>query len=454
MLQIVHHQEYVERAQKQQQRTFEVAPRRGVLYDRNLHELAMTVQVDSIFADPSEIDDKPAAARTLAALVHTDPEDARTTEGEIAARLAAGRNFAWIARRVTPEVATRVRTLNMKGIYFQKEFQRFYPDNNIAAQVLGYVGVDDNGLGGLEEKFDAQLHGVPGEMYTAMDARRKILGSSEQDPQPGRNMCSPSTRTSSSSPSRLSTTPCRRPRPSTAPSSSRTSTPAKSWLSPFVPPSIPTTFATPRPNCFAITPSATSTSPDPPSSWSPTPRRWTQVVTPDDMVDCQGGQINLYGRIIHDDKSDHFGVIPVHRALEVSSDVGAIKLALKLGPDRLYQYIRSFGFGPRTGIELPGETRGLLRPVKAGSLLHRLCRHRPGRCRHPAAAGLDGLHHRQRRRLSASARPLPHSTPPMPNQKLPTAGRARSSPAATCPIPCPPVRIASSPRWPPPRCAR
>ncbi len=174
--------------QKQQQRTFEVAPRRGVLYDRNLRELAMTVQADSIYAVPTEIDDKQAAARTLAALVHTDPEDALTTEEQIAARLAAGHNFAWVARRVTPEVAAAVKALNMKGIYFQKEFQRFYPDNEIAAQVLGYVGVDDNGLGGLEEKFDGELHGAPGLMYTAMDARRKVLGSSEHDPEPGQNL--------------------------------------------------------------------------------------------------------------------------------------------------------------------------------------------------------------------------------------------------------------------------
>ncbi len=112
MLQIVHHQEYVERAQKQQQRTFEVAPRRGVLYDRNLHELAMTVQVDSIFADPSEIDDKPAAARTLAALVHVDPEDTcrrplctamvrPTMSGMIMERrdqvLIGRRSFFWLA---------------------------------------------------------------------------------------------------------------------------------------------------------------------------------------------------------------------------------------------------------------------------------------------------------------------------------------------------------------------
>src|SRR5580658_4411528 len=79
-LQIVHHSEYIERAQKQQQRTFEVAPRRGILYDRNMRELAMTVQVDSIYAVPTEIDDKQAAARALAPLVHTDPDDQQTTE--------------------------------------------------------------------------------------------------------------------------------------------------------------------------------------------------------------------------------------------------------------------------------------------------------------------------------------------------------------------------------------
>ena len=106
-LQIVRHRDFVERAEKQQQRTFEVAPRRGVLYDRNLRELAMTVLVPSIYADPSQIADKQATARTLASLVHTDPEDALTTEAQIAARLNDGHNFAWIARRVTPQVASR-----------------------------------------------------------------------------------------------------------------------------------------------------------------------------------------------------------------------------------------------------------------------------------------------------------------------------------------------------------
>src|SRR6202451_900989 len=106
-LQVVRHKEFVERAEKQQLRTFEVAPRRGVLYDRNLHELAMTVQADSFYAVPSEIDDKQRAAwvqstaNSLAAVVHADPDDALTTEAQIAERLTNGRSFALGARRVT-----------------------------------------------------------------------------------------------------------------------------------------------------------------------------------------------------------------------------------------------------------------------------------------------------------------------------------------------------------------
>jgi cell division protein FtsI (penicillin-binding protein 3) len=363
MLQIVHHREYVERAQKQQQRTFEVAPRRGVLYDRNLHELAMTVQVDSIYADPSEIDDKQAAAHTLAGLVHTDPEDTRTTESEILGRLNTGHNFAWIARRVTPDVSARIHALNMKGIYYQKEFQRFYPDNQIGAQVLGYVGVDDNGLGGLEDKFDAQLHGVPGQMYTAMDARRKVLGSSEQDPQPGRNMVLTIDENIQFMAEQALDHAMQRTQ-----ALSGTVVVQDVHTGQILALAIRPTF---NPNNFRHTTPALLR--DHAVSDVYEPGSVFKLVTyssaidqhqtaPDDMIDCQGGQITLAGRVIHDNQGEHFGVIPVHQALEVSSDVAAVKLALKVGPERFYQYIRAFGFGTRSGVELPGETRGLLRP--------------------------------------------------------------------------------------------
>ena len=365
MLQIVDHKEYVERAQKEQLRTFEVAPRRGVLYDRNMHELAMTVQVDSIYADPSEIDNKDVAAHTLAGLVHTDPEDTKTTESEIVARLNAGHNFAWIARRVTPDVSTAVRNLNMKGIYFQKEFQRFYPDNNIAAQVLGFVGADDNGLGGLEEKFDGQLHGEPGEMYTAMDARRKVMGSSEHDPEPGRNMVL----TIDENIQFLAEKALDRAMEKTQALNGTVviqDVHTGQILALAIRPAFnPNNFRHMSPELLKD--HAVSDVYEPGSTFKLVTYSTAldqHVAQPDDMIDCQGGKIELAGRIIHDNQGEHMGVVTIHKALEESSDVAAVKLALKVGPDKFYQYIRAFGFGSRSGIELPGETRGLLQPVK------------------------------------------------------------------------------------------
>jgi cell division protein FtsI (penicillin-binding protein 3) len=363
-LQVVRHSEFVERAQKQQQRTFEVAPRRGVLYDRNLRELAMTVQVDSIFAVPSEMDDKQAAAHALAAIVHTDPNDTQNTEEQIAARLAAGRNFAWVARRVTPEVAAKVKALPLKGIYFQKEFQRFYPDNEIAAQVLGYVGIDDTGLGGLEQKFEPQLHGVPGRMYTAMDARRHVLGSTESEPQPGRNLVLTIDENIQFMAEQALDHAMQRTQ-----AANGTVVVQDVHTGEILALAIRPTF---NPNDFRhTTPEllrnhAVSDVYEPGSVFklvTYSAALEQHVTAPDDMIDCLGGKITLAGRVIHDNQGEHYGLIPVHQALEVSSDVAAVKLALKVGPERFYQYVRDFGFGSRSGAEMPGETRGLLRPV-------------------------------------------------------------------------------------------
>jgi cell division protein FtsI (penicillin-binding protein 3) len=367
-LQIVRHKEFVERAEKQQQRTFEVAPRRGVLYDRNLRELAMTAQVDSIYAVPTEIDDGAETAHALAALVHTDPEDAETTEDRIAARLDKGNSFAWVARRVSPEVAASVRKLiaaqGIKGIYFQKEFERFYPDNEIAAQVLGYVGVDDNGLGGLEQKYDGQLHGVPGRMYTAVDAHARRLGSTEREPEPGQNLVLTIDENIQFMAERALDHAMDKTQ-----AANGTVVVQDVHTGQILALAVRPTF---NPNKFRHTTQtllrnhAVSDVYEPGSTFklvTYSAALESQVAKPDDKIDCQGGQITLAGRVIHDDKSDHYGVITVHEALEHSSDVAAVKLALKVGPDKFYEFIRNFGFGSRPGTELPGETRGLLRPV-------------------------------------------------------------------------------------------
>ena len=313
--------------------------------------------------------------------------------------------------------------------------------------MLGYVGADDNGLGGIEDKFDAQLHGVPGEMYTAMDARRKILGSSERDPEPGRNLvltidaniqflAERALDHAMEKTQALNGTVVVQDvhtgqilalaiRPSFNPNNFRHTTPEllkdHAVSDVYEPGSV-----------FKLVTYSTALD--------------QHVATPDDMIDCQGGQITLAGRVIHDDKSDRgLGVITVATALAKSSDVAAVKLALKIGPDRFYQYIRDFGFGSRTGIELPGETRGLLQPVKrwGGSSIGSIAIGQEIAVT-PATTGHHGLHHRQWRRLSAAARsvsrPVGFTCEPEA-----THGAGVQSPVATCPTRCPWAPIASSP---------
>jgi cell division protein FtsI (penicillin-binding protein 3) len=365
-LQVVRHEDFVKRAALQQQRTFEVAPRRGVLYDRNLRELAMTVLVDSVYAVPSELGaNRENASQILAKIVHADPQDGFTTQQQILARFTASKNFAWVARRLDPETANRVRELNLHGIYLQKEFKRFYPNNDLAAQVLGYVGTDDTGLGGLERQFDQDMHGEPGHMLTALDAKRHVLGSEESQPQPGENLVL------------------------TIDSNIQHMAEAALDAQMEKVKAAHGTVVVQDPHTGQILALAISPRFDPNDSRHMQPGSLTNLavsdvyepgstfklvaysaaidaagVQPTDMVDCQGGAMTMYGRTLHDDKSDHFGVVTVQYALMRSSDVGAAKMALKLGNQKFYDYMHSYGFGDRSGIELPSETRGLLRTPK------------------------------------------------------------------------------------------
>ena len=365
MLQVVHHSDYMERAVKQQQRTFEVAPHRGILYDRNLRELAMTVKVDSIYAVPSEIDDKKAAAHALAAIVHTNPDDSFTTESAIEDRLENGRSFAWVARRVTPETSAKLHALDQKGLYFHKEFQRFYPNSETAAQVLGYVGLDDNGLGGLEQKYDKQLHGTSGRMFTALDARRRVLGSVAHEPDPGQNMVLTIDQNIQFMAEQALDHAMERTGADDGTVVVQDVHTGQILALAIRPSFDPNHFRHTSPKLLKN--HAVSDVYEPGSVFKLVAYSAAldqNLVKPDDMVDCQGGAITIAGRVIHDNQGEHMGLVTVHKALEESSDVGAIKMALKVGQDRFYKYIRDYGFGSRTGVELPGETRGLLNSPK------------------------------------------------------------------------------------------
>jgi cell division protein FtsI/penicillin-binding protein 2 len=165
-LQLFRHSEYLSRALRQQQRTFEITPERGAIYDRNGRPLAMSIPVDSAFAVPSEIADENLAARLLSGVINKPQE-------EVEARLESSRSFAWIARKLPPEKADAISKLNLKGIYLQKENQRFYPKRDLAAHVLGFVDVDEKGLVGIERELDSQIRGKSERIVVMADAKQR-----------------------------------------------------------------------------------------------------------------------------------------------------------------------------------------------------------------------------------------------------------------------------------------
>ena len=365
-LQLVRHQHYVETAAKQQQRTFEVAPRRGVLYDRNLRELAMTVLVDSVYAVPSELgENRGNAAELLAEIVHSDARDNFTSKQQMLARFNASRNFAWVARRVDADTATRIRELNLKGVYLQKEFKRFYPNNDLAAQVLGYVGTDDIGLGGLEQQFDDDMHGVAGHMVIGVDAKRQALTSEESQPMPGENLVLSIDANIQHMAERALDAQMEKMKAAhgtVVVQDPHTGQILALAISPRFNPNDQRHM-----DASVLQNLAVSDIYEPGSTFKLVTYSAAldgAGVQPTDTVDCQGGAMTMYGRTLHDDHTDHFGVVTVQYALEHSSDVGAAKMALKLGNQKFYDYIKGFGFGDRSGIELPSETRGLLRAPK------------------------------------------------------------------------------------------
>ena len=354
-LQLVRHGEYLARAQKQQQRTIEITPQRGTISDRAGHPLAMSVPVKSAFAVPSEIADETMAAHLLSGIVNV-PEDA------LLQRLQSSRSFVWISRKLPPEKVEAVTALNLRGIYFQDENQRFYPKRDLAAHVLGFVDPDERGLGGLEYEFDSLIRGKSEKIVVMADAKQRWFDGSEAQRERGANVtltideqiqyiaqrelaaAIATTRAQAGSvivmnPNNgeilaLANWPDFNPNNATA-------SPAESRLNRSV------SVAYEPGSTFKLITLAAAFD--------------QNAIKADDIFDCEHGSIYLNGRRIHDHKP--FGLLNVGEILAKSSDVGAIKIALQVGQPRFYDYIRAFGFGSQTGVDMPGESRGILAKV-------------------------------------------------------------------------------------------
>jgi len=358
-LQVFRYGSFVKQAEHQQQREIPLSPKRGVIYDRAGHELAMSVLVDSAFAVPSEVKDLPTAISLITRITGED-------RNVVLADCRSHKTFCWVARKGDDDTIERIRSLHLQGIHFQKEPKRFYPARDLAAQVVGTVGMEDAGQSGIEHSFDDELRGRAGRMFISVDARRQWFSDVEKQPEPGQNLVLTIDKNIQyiaekeldqaihDTQAIAGTVIVENPhtgeilalanRPTFNPNLRKQITPS------------------------ALTNRAVSYVYEPGSTFklvTISAALEEKLTNPNEIFDCQMGSIVYNGMRIRDSKPH--GLLPVWGVLAESSDVGAIKIALRLGEDRFYKYIRAFGFGQQTGIELPGETRGLTKPVSRWS---------------------------------------------------------------------------------------
>ncbi|RMG18953.1 MAG: penicillin-binding protein 2, partial [Deltaproteobacteria bacterium] len=354
-LQVVQHDRLAQMARDQTLRKVEVQAPRARIEDRNGEALALSVDVDSVAVDPSRLKDRSATARALASILEVD---ARTLE----ARLARGRYFTWVRRRVSPAQAEAVRGLGLPGVFLVREARRFYPHRELAAQVLGFVGIDGNGLEGLELSLDSVLRGERTSALALRDAhgRRLLQDDPFGEPEVG--------------PGKVRLTLDRTIQWITERALLRAvrSSRARAGMAVVLEPTTGAVLA------LASVPTYNPNRPGDAERRARRNRPLTDVyepgstfkvftlgaaleagqVTPDTPIECEGGAWKVAGRVIHD--SHPHTRLTVTEVLTKSSNIGAAKIAAALGRDRLADTLEAAGFGHRTGLRLPGEQSGIL----------------------------------------------------------------------------------------------
>ncbi len=358
---------YRARAQRQQERRIEVSPLRGSIFDRAGRPLAVSVEVSSVYAIPDDVEDAGQAAHVLAR--HLDmPETA------LRARLTQKKGFVWIARKIDPKKAAAIRAAKIPGIHLVAENKRFYPKGSLAASVLGFVGLDDKGLAGLEHSYDSTIRGKPGEVVALTDARRSTYGEADvangRPPQEGASLV-----VSIDSGIQFAA--------EQAISEAVSEAQAKSGVAILLDPadgSILAMASAPGfdPNDYGRHPAearrnhAIADAHEPGSTFkivTGAVALENEVVTLGETIDTGDGTIRVGNTVISEHDHHRYGALNLAGVFEHSSNVGIIRVGLRLGPQRLWDGATALGVGRPTGIDLPGENSGIFRRPERWSAL-------------------------------------------------------------------------------------
>ena len=363
-LQIVRHSLLLREAKRQSDRTITVKARRGTIVDRNDRPFAISVDAPSIYADPSAIRDPHEAARLIGRALGYGPVEQK----ELLGLLRQERSFVWIRRQADPAVARAIKDLRLEGIGFETESRRYYPKRSLLAPVLGYVGLDSQGMAGLEYAFDEDLRGREARVTVRMDARRRPMGEIEKPPTEGR---------------KVTLTIDERIQHVTemALDEAIRASGSISGVAVVLDPRTGEVLALSslpsfNPNRFAAYPEKDRINRAVADAYEPgsifkivTAAAGLQqgVVSPLEVIDCGNGSIEIAGTRIKDHAV--FSSLTFQDVIAHSSDIGVIRVAQRVGTENFYSAVRAFGFGARTGLGLPGEAAGILRAPKSWSAL-------------------------------------------------------------------------------------
>jgi cell division protein FtsI (penicillin-binding protein 3) len=364
-MQVMHHQKYLTLAHKQQERNITVQPPRGDIFDRSGRPLAISVPVDSVFVNPLRVPDKSFAAETIAAILKLDRQKLQKDMEEAA---EDHRGFLWVKRKISPEESHRLHDLKCEWIEFQSESIREYPDIGIGAHVIGGVYTkDEQGFAGVEKFFDRLLRGRPGTESVVIDVKKRVLDSQTDKPaQPGESL-------TLTIDARIQFVAEREIKDAVEKHH------AKSGTVVVMDPN--------NGHVYAIANFPTYNPAQPPDPNGPDQSKLmdlgvqvpfepgsifkvmtlsaaleTTDLNPNSPINCLGGILVLPGRVIHEAHGG-YGILTLREVLEKSSNIGAIQIGTRVGREKLYEYVRRFGFGAQTGISLPAESPGRLRKL-------------------------------------------------------------------------------------------
>jgi cell division protein FtsI (penicillin-binding protein 3) len=354
-LQVLKKEQLYKLAAQQQHVQIPLVPRRGTVYDNKGNELAVSIEVDSVYADTRKVADPEKTANGLASILHIDRR-------ELKQRLKSHRPFEWVQRKISSKEAEQIRTLHLPGLFFLKENRRFYPNSQLAAHLIGFVGLDSKGLEGIEFQYDALLSGENQVWNAARDAlgREIAIGKVPFEKEDHyRNIVLTIDKTIQ----HITETELDRGverwgakggmaiamDPSTGEILAMTSYPAfnpnqfiqyrsKSWRNRAVSDSFEPG------SLFKVFLAAAALE--------------EQLVRPSDSFFCENGSYTVHDRTIHD--TSRHGWLTFQQILKFSSNIGASKVGERMGRERFYRYISAFGFGEKTRINLPGEGKGIV----------------------------------------------------------------------------------------------